>query len=562
MSQISASSTSCVDELTPVLSEKFALRRSHVLTVICFVVAFLYYSYTPIYHSDIWGHVSYGEWMLEHQSLPTEDPILELATGVPVTCTAWLGQVIFGFAHQEFGPQWVSNIFALTTMAMWLVLTVACFLRGRSLQASLLCAVLCLIATWSRHAIVRPEIFGGLCFAALLLMVVLRHSRNAGYEASETDEVPSGIPFYIGVAALFVCWVNLHGSFIVGFAVLGCQLLGRAIECLQQSKGLRGLLQDRVLRQWFVACEVALVASLVNPYGMDLLIHTLLFPSNPNLKDVVEWYSLQMVSYEGFEIGVSWVVLAVLLRHSRVKFRSADVLMLAVFTLAVVMRVRLQSWYAPVFVIVIAPHLADVLKRWRLCEFPSLQTRSFNNSLILLLLIWMGFAFAPISSGVLGGMDRAPNALYSRDTPVELTAWLQENPPQGQVMNPQWWGDWLVEFGPSDMKVFMTTNAVHVAPPRVWKDYLALARAEPGFETLLDRYRVNTIIVQKERQVRTARLVRKLTGWEITYEDDLGFVATRKSVLEAKLKSDDLLAANSSSNVKHLVGHDLQKGTR
>ncbi|MDA1164864.1 MAG: hypothetical protein O3B13_17355 [Planctomycetota bacterium] len=546
MSQASASTTSSVsdvEELSPVLSEMFALTRGQVLVVFCFVLSFLYYSYMPLYFTDIWGHVSYGEWIIQNRTLPAEDPFLELASGVPITCTAWLGQVVFGLANQHGGAEWVSNIFALTVMVTWATLIMACFVRSASMPSAIMCSLLCCFAAWSRHAIVRPEIFGSLCFALLLLVTVCRETRIPGGE--KHSRTRAELPFYLGVAVLFACWANLHGSFVVGFAVLGCQFLGRAIECLMKRQPLRETIHDRDLRHWLIACEVAVAASLLNPYGMDLLIHTVLFPSNPNLKDVLEWYSLEMVSYEGIQIGISWIVLAVLLRHSRVSFRPADVLMLCVFTLAVVLRVRMQMWYAAVLAVVMAPHAADILNRWRLGDIQFLQGRSFNNSLVALLIIWLGFSFSPVSTGVLGGSERHPDKLFSRGTPVALTAWLREHPPQGQIMNPQWWGDWLVEFGPPDLQVFMTTNAVHAAPQQVWKDYLTLARSDQGFEPLLDRYRINTIIVHKELQALTAPVVRQLAGWKIIYEDDVGLVACRNAVLDQMAESDHSLAAYS-----------------
>jgi hypothetical protein len=77
------------------------------------------------------------------------------------------------------------------------------------------------------------------------------------------------------------------------------------------------------------------------------------------------------------------------------------------------------------------------------------------------------------------------------------------------------------------MDVMMTTNSVHVVPPRVWRDYLAIAQAAPGLERRLNRYRANTIVVCKELQTQLEPTVRRLSGWDIVYEDDVGLVAVR-----------------------------------
>ena len=522
--------------LNPILSDRFALKWSHLLVTLTFCIFFLYCNYIPIFHSDIWGHVAYGHWILEHHRLPVEDPFVSLAQGVPVTATAWLGQVIFAGAEQSLGVEWISNIFALSLLASYLLLARLFYLQTGRAGMAVAGAVLVWIVGWSRHAIVRPEIFGSVCFA-LLFWLIVRADPFRSRDIPDNRPVPNGHLWavWIGVPLLFAAWANLHGSFVVGFAVLGCYGLGRAIEVARQSRSPIAVLKDRQVRRWLLLGELAIVATLLNPYGVDLLIHTLLFPSNTNLKDIVEWYPLEMVSYEGIEIGFSWILMLVVLRHSRARMTAADVLLLIVFTLAACMRVRMVTWYAPVLMVVLMPHVADVVRqfggRFSNLRVPgwcrSLSVGSFRYTLLIGLAIWMTFAFAPISHFVLGGKKRPPEHLFSRGTPREITEYLREHPPQGQIANPQWWGDWLVWNGPPDLKVFMTTNAVHAAPEQVWRDYLAISRGRDGLERRLERYRVNTIIVHKELQERLARYVRRMAGWRIVHEDEVGLLAVR-----------------------------------
>jgi hypothetical protein len=154
--------------------------------------------------------------------------------------------------------------------------------------------------------------------------------------------------------------------------------------------------------------------------------------------------------------------------------------------------------------------------------------RSFRLTLIAGLLVWVTFAFSPISRPVLGGKPRSADHIYSHDTPLGVTDHLRQHPPQGTVAAPQWWGDWLVLHGPPGVQLLTTTNSVHLVPPRVWKDYLAIAAAAPGLERRLNRYRVNTIVVGKSLQKDLQETVERLDGWDVAYEDDVGIVAVRK----------------------------------
>ncbi len=524
------------DPLSPVLSQRYVLHLKHVLMCVGCGAFFLYLNYTPIFHSDIWGHVNYGKWILAHRGLPAEDPFTPLAGGVPVTDTAWLGQTLFALAETWGGTEWVSNLFALTVLITYLVLMRALYLRSGSLPTAALGAALVWLVGIGRYAIVRPEIFGGLCFAVLLWLVARVQPAPARRDESPADlprEQPWGL--WIGVPLLFIAWANLHGSFIVGIAVLGCLFLGRVIEVAWRERNAEALLADAWCRRWLLLTELAVVACVVNPYGIDLLINVATFSKNQNLKDILEWYPLKLVDLEGIQFSATVLLFLVLLRHSSRRFSPADMLMLAVFAWAVAPAIRMIGWYAPVFVFVVAPHLADLVRR--VPEWPALSTppdtvlsaKAFRYTALVVFAAWVSFAFSPTSRFLLGGSPRPTEHLYSSGTPLGISKYLREHPHPGQMWNPQWWGDWLVFDGVAEPHVFMTTNAVHVAPRQVWRDYMTIANLQTGWERALDRYRVNTLVVDKKKQPAWDVQVRRLAGWVLAYEDDDGIVAIRSS---------------------------------
>ena len=94
-----------MEEFTVKLSDRFAIELRHLLVVAGFGLCFLYFNYIPLYCSDLWGHVSYGHWILEHRELPTEDPYVRLAEGVPIVATAWLSQVLFAVIERAGGVE-------------------------------------------------------------------------------------------------------------------------------------------------------------------------------------------------------------------------------------------------------------------------------------------------------------------------------------------------------------------------------------------------------------------------------------------------------------------------
>ncbi len=523
--------------LQPVLSERWALSWRQLAVCGWFLAFFMYLSYIPLFHSDIWGHVHYGQWILDHRALPVEDPVMPLAAGMRVIDNAWLAQVLFAAVERWAGPVGMSVVFALTVLTAHALYTRVFYRLSGGVWVALAAMSLNLVIGFSRHAIIRPEIFGGLAFA--LLMTILLHvepwrsrlAPGSGDRDLSGDAMPRWI--WLATPLLFAAWANLHGSFAVGLVALACHALGRGIDVALRQRSLLAPLQDRWFRRLVVLTEVATFATLINPYGLDLLLYTAKFGSNPNLRDVLEWYPLRLMDLEGIGFGLSIIVLLAALRHSRVRMTAADVLLLLVFAVAMAPTVRMIGWYAPVFTLVVAPHLGDVWRRM----FPASRAASsepmavagkpnFAPTLIAGLLVWVAFALTPLSQPILGGKPRTKEQVYSKQTPHSITQFLKEQPPEGLVFTPQWWGDWLALNGPQGMDVFMTTN-LHLAPNRVWRDYLQVARGQAGWEQTLDRYHVNTLVVHKDLQAPMVRQLRRTAQWKVVYEDQLGIVAQR-----------------------------------
>jgi hypothetical protein len=216
----------------------------------------------------------------------------------------------------------------------------------------------------------------------------------------------------------------------------------------------------------------------------------------------------------------------------------------------------MTGWFAAVWVVALAPHIADVVaqvfrRRESTDLLPSAANaasaspstkiehdeedvtplppgRSYRSTLGCVGLIWIAFAFSTFSRPLLGGTPRTPEALFGEQTPLKLTEWLVKNPPQGQVFNPQYWGDWLGFAGPKPMALFADTN-MHLTPPTVWKDYRRIFDALSGWENTLDRYNVKTLIVDRAQQPQLVRNLRTSTDWVLVYDDPQSMVLRRKS---------------------------------
>lgn len=540
--------------------EKFSMGWPQLVTCLWFALLFFYFGNVHIFYSDIWGHVSYGEWIVAHQSLPDYDPFLSLAEGVKSIDAAWLSQVFFAKVYESIGVRGLSHIFALTVFTTHVLFWLAFYLKSGRVGISTLASFLLVLISSSRIAIIRPEIFGTLCVALTLVIMAWSEKydiwdRRARSDESSQNSVKKAplallLSLYLGIPLIFLAWANLHGSFVVGLAILGLQFLGRVLEVGWRTRSLVQVCSDPWVRRWLVVTELSVCGALLNPYHIDLFLNSLTFPRNPNLKDVLEWEPLEFRDAEGIWFCGSWVLMLGLYRHSRATIRTADVLRVGLLSLAVIVGVRMIGWFSVVFVYAMVPHLANVIPRRELLvpdpsedskePLPFWSRKTPVITAVCVLIIWFGFAFSNIATPLFGGKLRPLDKVYSQGTPRKLTEFLKEHPPQGQVWNPQWWGDWLVWDGPVGMNVFMTTNAVHLTPPRVWKDYLGIARANRGWQTVAEKYAVTTFIVHKEKQVQLDKQVRRLEGFKVVYEDDLSLVVSREPQLIAAASQNEI----------------------
>jgi len=506
---------------------------------------FLVISYLPLQPAALWGDLIYGDWILHHRSLPAADPVLPLAEGMPVIDGDWLSQALLAAVDRAAGAGGLSTLFALTSAATLLLLGRTFYRQTGSKLWSTFGVITALAISWGPTALFGPQSFGALCFAVLLWLVF------GGAEAAEdlAGPTPWGWREWLGVPVLFVLWANLHASFVYGLAVLACTLLGRLIEVLWRSRSLRALPADRPLRRQLLLGELALVASLVNPYGIDLLLRALWLPASGNLRELPGWRPLTIAGAEGWAFAASVVLLLFAFRHSRRPVPAGHALALAFFGGAAVLHIGMLVWYGPVFALVVVPHLADLAAR--LGEAPAGSVRraaaamrrrlgflagpSWHYSLLALLIVWAACTISPLGAAILrgnGGTNaRAPERFPAR-TPLALAGYLRANPPHGLLFNPLGWGDFLAREGPPGLRPFATSR-IEQLPARVWRDYLRISDGEASWPRILDRYRIDTVIFDRVEQREQARTLRNSGEWRVVFEDSLAVVFARGAAAPA-----------------------------
>jgi hypothetical protein len=474
---------------------------------------FWFYSRQPLYHTDLWGHLAYGRLIWESGALPATEPFMPLARDVRVVDSAWLSQVAGFLAYSRWGPAAIQFLHALAIAICCGILAQGAYRRTRSVLWSVAGLGLFEALNWFQFRIVRPQMAGLVCCAVLLAVLTARKWR----------------PVYVlAVPAILAVWANLHGSFVVGLGLLGCAWLGRVVDVWRRTASVAAVIRDRRTKRLLLGTVLGPVAALANPYGPRLYAEVLALALNPNLGDLIEWKSLVLKSVQGEVAAGVALGLVVVYGLSRRRVSTGEALAVIGLGAAGFWSARMIVWWTLVAAPALVVRAQSAWRRFR----PAQNTARLESASR----IWTSTSFAlamvflvatPFGMQFLSG--RAPDCdrSVSSQTPLAATAWLCQHPPVGQVFNVYEWGDYLVWAGPPQIPVFVTSHA-HLVPPEVWRDYLTVINLRSGWEDVLERYAVTTVVVDKLRSGALIARLRKSGEWRTAYQDEMAVIFARR----------------------------------
>ncbi len=229
---------------------------------------------------DSYSHIALGRWILDHHAVPTVDPFSQTMRGTPWIAFEWLSEVLYTGAFSAGGWIAVAALAAAAVAAAFGQLTR--FLLRYWQPVPTLIAVLVALVLVSPHILARPHIL------ALPLMLTW----VAGLiQAADEKRAPSW-----WLLALMIVWVNLHGSFTFGLAMIApvaCDALWSA----QPSE------RRRTAQWWILFGVLALAAACLNPYGPEMILVTFRTVAlGKALATITEWRPQDFSHLGGFEL--------------------------------------------------------------------------------------------------------------------------------------------------------------------------------------------------------------------------------------------------------------------
>jgi hypothetical protein len=222
-----------------------------LVAVIALGLIFMFTGFNRLNHTDLWGHLNFGRWMAAHDALPATDPFAAHPAAAPVLQAAWLSQWLGYETQRLFGNEGLTLAHTILVTLTAGILMLAAYRRGAppiwawSAGAAMLLLDLPIVGT------IRPQLFG----------------QRRGTVSFGLCELPTKTP--AGLAAdRAMLWANLHGSILMGLAILGAYAVGMTWNLVQEhgQKAALILRDKRFIIVW-AALFLALAGACVNPHG-------------------------------------------------------------------------------------------------------------------------------------------------------------------------------------------------------------------------------------------------------------------------------------------------------
>jgi hypothetical protein len=235
---------------------------------------------------DVYWHVAAGRWIIEHLAIPASDPFSYTLRDAPWTAHEWLSEVVFAGAYAAGGWSAVV-VFAAAAFAIALAILIRFLLRHLEPIYALLLAAMC-ASLLAPHLTARPH--------ALMVPVLVIWATGL-VRARERNVAP---PWWL--ACVMVLWANLHGSFLLGLALV----VVFATEAIVASAP--GTARRSAARRWVAFLVVSALAASATPFGpKGLLVAVELDRMTYALSVIGEWRSLNFQQLQPLEL---WLMVA------------------------------------------------------------------------------------------------------------------------------------------------------------------------------------------------------------------------------------------------------------
>jgi hypothetical protein len=485
----------------------------------------------PLADADIGWHIRTGEQILATHSVPRTDFFSSTLQGQPWIAWEWFYDVVLGVLHRAMGLNGVVWLAAVIISSTFAVLLSQLLKRGTGLPVAVVLLMVTLGAA-SIHLFARPHIVSWLF--SLLWFIAL--------ERWEQGNAARWLLWIFPVST--VLWVNLHGGWLFGIALLAVYCGASMVESLRTADVFERIRAAARARGMALALVASALATFVNPYGWRLHAHIYRYLGDRYLMDRIdEFHSPDFHGWAQRCFALIVILVLIAFAGSRRKLRLSHMLVTLLAVYAGMYASRSLPVSSMLLVLVAGPILWENLASFaerpgtggplRKCAtgFSSFAARAGAQEFQLRGHVWPVLAAVAalgvcLHGGLLGARQVARAQFDPQHLPVSAGEFLAEEQSSEPVLAPDAWGGYLIYRLYPQRRVVIDDRHDLYGPER-FREYLTLMQVEPGWKDVLQKWRVRTLLLPARSTL--ANMLRELPQqWQMVHEDGTAVVLERK----------------------------------
>jgi hypothetical protein len=461
---------------------------------------------SPLPMLDFWWHLKAGEIIVNTGTIPRTDIFSFTAAGKPYILGNWLAEVIYYRIYRIGGFELLIFLNVLLLVAALVPVYRLCCEAAPSFRVCIFSATM---AALCFYVGVRSQVFAFLLFSVFYWIL-------SGFCTRRRD-------FLWLLPVLMILWVNLHGAFVLGLALIGIFL------CSEFANAHLGLgaqkLTARELLKLVVILLLTCAATLVTPEGIGIYDYIRAVAADPSVQTTSDWLPPRIETLQGIVLFYGpFFLLVTALIYSRRRPGLTDIVLFLASSAFALRSMRNIIW----FVILCMPLLARYFPAFPgkgsaepEHEMPAAARRAPLGALNLLLASVAVFVLVLLSPWVRPRMYGT--SLVAPQTPVQAMDFIEKHALKGRIFHPQEYGDYLIWRLWPEHRSFID-GRVHLFGAALVREYQQLF-CDSGWERLLEPYDIRYLLLNKDREqaenVPLIGNVRKSPGWSVIYEDGL-----------------------------------------
>ena len=513
-----------------------ALRLSGV-AIACFLIAIFSIACKPVTDPDFFWHLASGRYIATFHRIPTHDVFSLTAQNHRWITHEWLTELLFYGGWLLGGPHLLSLATGcIITLTFGLVFRTALERHAPPLLAApiVLLAALASAHTWG----VRPQMLSVLLMALYGLAIARMLERRL-----------SAPPLW--VAPTMVLWVNLHGGFIFGLALLSIATVGYVIEdhwvaarvrpkllplqadteTLAVAVGM-GASSRRTaplppedpkrqtssdIQRCLLVLALTALATLVNPNGLAGALYPISYlGDNASTRYIAEWVSpdFHKPQYLLFEGLFLLLLLGAMASPRRAHF--LDILVVLPFSYLAFQSVRNINLFAVLAAPIAAALIAQALPlAWQKRRAPGALSRAKAMlNWICVLVIAAGVTIATADNITTKAQAKA----LAKSFPTGALSFITTHGLPARGFNSYNWGGYLIWNWYPTRFVFVDGRP-DMYGDRFMDRYVHIYSGDPSWQQVFQQNRLCYALVEPNSGIAGA--LRTAPGWKRRYQDSV-----------------------------------------